>query len=194
MLTKIRNKKQENGFSLLELAVAVGIAAIVAAVAVTASTTFVNGSQTKADNYQASANSEITNAKASFDGLYGEAGAPNNEPQEPTSIIFTSADGLTLVQDWDFGMQFYFNDSVVPAAVRAAFDNGSTITVTTTDNKEVVATYTVTYYDNITWMPGSGSFVDIDIANGGGVVSSTDPIANWWEYNGKTWTTSVKID
>jgi prepilin-type N-terminal cleavage/methylation domain-containing protein len=58
--------KKEDGFSLLELAVAVGIAAIVAGVAVTASTAFVNGSQTTAEDYAASANSEIGNASASF--------------------------------------------------------------------------------------------------------------------------------
>jgi prepilin-type N-terminal cleavage/methylation domain-containing protein len=101
MLTKIRNTKRENGFSLLELAVAVGIAAIVAAVGVTASTVFVNGSQTKADDYQASADSEITNAKASFDALWGEAGAPegnnngNNEPEpevSPFPITFNDLD------------------------------------------------------------------------------------------------------
>jgi prepilin-type N-terminal cleavage/methylation domain-containing protein len=57
--------KKEDGFSLLELAVAVGIAAIVAGVAVTASTAFVNGSQTKATDYQASANAEINNASSS---------------------------------------------------------------------------------------------------------------------------------
>jgi prepilin-type N-terminal cleavage/methylation domain-containing protein len=79
MLTKIRNQK-EKGFSLLELAVAVGIAAIVAGVAVTASTVFVNGSQTKSEDYAASANSEIGNASARFDALWGEGGAPDNTP------------------------------------------------------------------------------------------------------------------
>lgn len=61
--------KKEDGFSLLELAVAVGISAIVAGVAVTASTAFVDGSQTKATDYAASANAEITSASDRVDDI-----------------------------------------------------------------------------------------------------------------------------
>jgi prepilin-type N-terminal cleavage/methylation domain-containing protein len=76
MFLKHQNITREKGFSLLELAVAVGIAAIVAGVAVTASTVFVNGSQTKSEEYAASADSEIGNASARFDALWGEGGTP----------------------------------------------------------------------------------------------------------------------
>ena len=67
-------KKKEKGFSLLELSVAVGVAAIVAAVAVTATTVFVNGAAGSAELYEAGADQSIANAEASFDALWGESG------------------------------------------------------------------------------------------------------------------------
>ena len=71
-------KNKEKGFSLLELSVAVGIAAIVAAVAITATTVFVNGASTAGENYQANASDSVADSKASFDALWGEGEAPNS--------------------------------------------------------------------------------------------------------------------
>lgn len=72
IINKIRNKEysKDAGFSLLELAVAVGIAAIITAVSVTASTLFVNNSASTSDNYAANANSQIVNAESSFNALW----------------------------------------------------------------------------------------------------------------------------
>ena len=67
MLLKLKNN--EKGFSLLELSVAVGIAAIVAAVAITATTAFVNGAADNATLYEATADQAITDAQDSFNAL-----------------------------------------------------------------------------------------------------------------------------
>ena len=107
-------KNKEKGFSLLELSVAVGIAAIVAAVAITATTGFVNGASTAGENYQANASDSVTESKASFDALWGEGEAPNsvgeytggnggnndstppenNEPEITFPIVFTGFQGI----------------------------------------------------------------------------------------------------
>ena len=61
--------KKEDGFSLLELSVAVGIAAVVAGVAITATTAFVNGAADSATAYEATADQSITDAEDSSDAL-----------------------------------------------------------------------------------------------------------------------------
>jgi prepilin-type N-terminal cleavage/methylation domain-containing protein len=70
MVKTLFDVSSEEGFSLLELAVAVGIAAIVAGVAVTASTSFVNNTQTRALEYEAGANDSINKTSASFNALF----------------------------------------------------------------------------------------------------------------------------
>ena len=61
--------KKEEGFSLLELSVAVGVAAIVAVAAVTATTTFIGSAHDKRDDYTSNANSSIDDAAASSSAL-----------------------------------------------------------------------------------------------------------------------------
>jgi type II secretory pathway pseudopilin PulG len=78
MLTKIRNK--ETGFSLLELSVAVGVAAIVAAAGIIATTAFIGSAQEKRDGYLTNADNSIENANASYDALFGEGGAGGGNP------------------------------------------------------------------------------------------------------------------
>jgi prepilin-type N-terminal cleavage/methylation domain-containing protein len=64
--------KKEEGFSLLELSVAVGVAAIVAVAAVTATTTFIGSAQDKRNSYTTNANGSINSAAAASSAL----GAP----------------------------------------------------------------------------------------------------------------------
>ena len=110
-------KNKEKGFSLLELSVAVGIAAIVAAVAITATTGFVNGAAGSAELYEAGADQSIVDASDSFDalgqldpnrerggvtGLNNAGGGnggnndstppENNEPESPFPIAFDELD------------------------------------------------------------------------------------------------------
>jgi len=61
--------KKEEGFSLLELSVAVGVSAIVAVAAVTASTSFIGSAQDKRDSYTDRANASIEEAEASSSAL-----------------------------------------------------------------------------------------------------------------------------
>lgn len=61
--------KKEEGFSLLELSVAVGVAAIVAVAAVTATTTFIGSAQEKRNSYTTNANESINDAAASSSAL-----------------------------------------------------------------------------------------------------------------------------
>ena len=90
---KNREYSKEKGFSLLELSVAVGIAAIVAAVAITATTVFVNGASTAGENYQANAQDSILDAEASYDALFGGAvpGQPVGVNVASETITLTSA-------------------------------------------------------------------------------------------------------
>jgi len=69
-------RKNEEGFSLLELSVAVGVAAIVATSGIVATTAFIGSAQDKRDSYTTNANSAITNAEASSSalGLPGDGG------------------------------------------------------------------------------------------------------------------------
>lgn len=61
--------KKEDGFSLLELSVAVGVAAIVAVGAVTATTSFIGSAQDKRDGYTSNANESVESAAASSSAL-----------------------------------------------------------------------------------------------------------------------------
>jgi hypothetical protein len=95
---KLINKltKHERGFSMLELAVAVGIAAIVAVVGVTASTVFINGSTDTSQTYEASADEEINNARASYDALWD--GVP--PPTAPLSVEVSNVGVETATISW----------------------------------------------------------------------------------------------
>ena len=61
--------KKEEGFSLLELSVAVGVAAIVAVAAIGATTTFIGSAQTKSSDYTSNAESSINDASAQSSAL-----------------------------------------------------------------------------------------------------------------------------
>jgi len=64
MIIQLREKK-ETGFSLLELSVAVGVAAIVATAGIVASTAFIGSAQDKRDSYTDRANASIEEAESS---------------------------------------------------------------------------------------------------------------------------------
>lgn len=63
MIIKLR---EENGFSLLELSVAVGIAALVATTGIAATTTFINDSGEKKENYIQNADESIINVEDKY--------------------------------------------------------------------------------------------------------------------------------
>ena len=95
IVEKVKNREysKEKGFSLLELSVAVGIAAVIAAVAITATTVFVNGAADSAELYETAADQSIANAEASFDALWGESGAPGgivSVPGQPVGVNVAS--------------------------------------------------------------------------------------------------------
>ena len=140
-------KNKEKGFSLLELSVAVGIAAIVAAVAITATTGFVNGAAGSAELYEAGADQSIVDASDSFDalgqldpnrerggvtGLNNAGGGnggnndstppENNEPESPFPIAFN----ITLTPNNYWGGTFYFKPSdkgLSSSDLQLMFDN-----------------------------------------------------------------------
>lgn len=61
--------KKEDGFSLLELSVAVGVAAIVAVGAVSATTGFIGSAQTKTADYTSNADTSVGNAETQSSAL-----------------------------------------------------------------------------------------------------------------------------
>jgi prepilin-type N-terminal cleavage/methylation domain-containing protein len=63
------NKKEEKAFSLLELSVAVGVAAIVAVAGIVATTAFIGSAQEKRDNYTSNANTSIEAAESASAAL-----------------------------------------------------------------------------------------------------------------------------
>ena len=76
----VENRKKENAFSLLELSVAVGVAAILAVAGIVASTAFIGSAQEKSSDYTANASSSINDAEeqslALADGFAGGGGNP----------------------------------------------------------------------------------------------------------------------
>ena len=130
-------KNKEKGFSLLELSVAVGIAAIVAVVAITATTGFVNGASTAGENYQANASDSVTDSKASFDALWREGEAPNSvgEYSGGAVALQTSFAGLsdTLFTQRDGGDYLLF-ESADAAKIRDLV-SGATVTSVNVSNE-----------------------------------------------------------
>jgi type II secretory pathway pseudopilin PulG len=82
-------RKKESGFSLLELSVAVGIAAVVAVSGIIATTAFIGDVQTKSSDYITNANSSIENAEAGYNALISKPLPPVVNPA--SSITPTSA-------------------------------------------------------------------------------------------------------
>ena len=76
----VENRKKEGAFSLLELSVAVGIAAVLAVAGIVASTAFIGSAQEKSSDYTANASSSINDAEeqslALADGFAGGGGNP----------------------------------------------------------------------------------------------------------------------
>ena len=58
----VDNRRKENAFSLLELSVAVGIAAVLAVAGIVASTAFIGSVQDKRDKYVVNADRSINQA------------------------------------------------------------------------------------------------------------------------------------
>ena len=171
-------KNKEKGFSLLELSVAVGIAAIVAAVAITATTVFVNGAAGTAETYESAADIEIANAKASFDAL-GQLD-PNRE-----------RGGVTGLNNAGSGNGGNNSEPVIPARVVltsatagwSVLDNGVTITCADANVGET-ATFTIDGVETvITKRDRDGILADHSLA----ATSCTSGITNmsWmfsWQY------------
>jgi prepilin-type N-terminal cleavage/methylation domain-containing protein len=88
--------KHEKGFSLLELSVAIGIAAIIAVVGVTASTVFLNNTTETTVTYKASAEQQVINANASFDALW-EGQLP---PSTPLDVEVSNVGVNTATLTW----------------------------------------------------------------------------------------------
>lgn len=114
-------KKNDNGFSLLELAVGVGIAAVVAAVGITATTVFVNNAADRAVSYESNADDAIAKAEASFDALWdGERPEPVVVVPKPSAPVLgsVSVSETTATVFWSAseGAEFYqilLNDNMV---------------------------------------------------------------------------------
>lgn len=61
--------KMDSGFSLVELVVAIGIAAIVTGVGITASTAYLDGKGSAAEEYNVEADTRISNADNLIDSV-----------------------------------------------------------------------------------------------------------------------------
>lgn len=85
-------KKKESGFSLLELSVAIGIAAVLAAGGLIASTAFLNSSKDNADKYIVNAERSITEAEIASNALVSSPLAP---VLNPVSTITTSSASIS---------------------------------------------------------------------------------------------------
>ena len=77
--------KKEEGFSLLELSVAVGVAAIVAVAAIGATTSFIGSAQKKSNDYTSNAASSINDASAQSSALGVPGASEESEPGTWTS-------------------------------------------------------------------------------------------------------------
>jgi surface protein len=86
-----KKASRENAFSLLELSVAVGVAAIIAVAAITATTVFIGSAEQKRDNYTNNANGSIENAEAAslalFDGILDNGSGNNGVPLAIAPVV-----------------------------------------------------------------------------------------------------------
>jgi len=82
-------RRKETGFSLLELSVAVGIAAVVATAGIVATTVFMNNAGEKRDSYTANANASIEEAESASVALGLTPVLPPSSPTVGESTIIT---------------------------------------------------------------------------------------------------------
>lgn len=133
MVTRIvDNRKKENAFSLLELSVAVGIAAVLAVAGIVATTAFIGSASEKSDSYLLNADGSISDAEAASralaDGIYadgGEGGGNGSVP--PGAVVLFTASNVstkTATVSWGeplngvvTGYKVYVNDELTPTAV-----------------------------------------------------------------------------
>jgi type II secretory pathway pseudopilin PulG len=138
----VYNRKEENAFSLLELSVAVGVAAIVAVAGVVATTAFIGSAETKRDNYTSNANSAIDNAReasaALADGFYDEGGGGEGGGGAPNPFLNFAYNGATnggLTFTRGESAQSFMPNSIYSGAtysiVSGSLPNGVTLNPTT---------------------------------------------------------------
>ena len=96
-------KRKESGYSMLELSVALGIAAIIAAAGIIATTAFMNDAGQKTTDYAANADESIRNAEDQYLKTLAGFWADNISELEDVNLDTTTAvSGNTLFYDGNF--------------------------------------------------------------------------------------------